>query len=182
MSAAAATGFGVAPIGRALLDDPVAFLSAEHARQLALLAHLERLLRAPGARGARVMAQALLGWLQRELPMHVADEELSLYPRLRQHDPAGLLARLSADHRREAPLAAETTRLLRAVARGEVPPRGSPGAAAEFAQMLRRHLEFEEAEVMPLARAALSAETRRRLATEMAARRLAGDARCPTEA
>uniref|UniRef100_UPI0022EA7093 hemerythrin domain-containing protein n=1 Tax=Falsiroseomonas oryzae TaxID=2766473 RepID=UPI0022EA7093 len=108
MTAPAVPGFGVAPLAQALIADPVAFLSAEHARQLVLLAHLERLARAPAARGARVMAQALLRWLTQELPLHIADEEHSLYPRLRPHDAAGALERLAAEHQRDARLAAAT--------------------------------------------------------------------------
>ena len=64
----------VAPLQRALLEDPLAFLSAEHARQTVLLGHLERVARAPLARAARVLAAMLLGWLTVELPTIDASE------------------------------------------------------------------------------------------------------------
>ncbi|MGG5811148.1 hemerythrin domain-containing protein [Falsiroseomonas sp. CW058] len=181
MSTLLAPAFGVAPLARALLEDPVAFLSAEHGRQMALLSHLERLVRAPAARGARVMAQALLRWLGDELPLHIADEECSLYPRLRALDQGGTLDRLSADHRRDARLAATTMGALRRMAAGEEAGQRELDAAVEFARLHRRHLELEEATIMPLARDGLSAETKASLAREMATRRgLAGGDTCPT--
>lgn len=178
---AVAPAFGVAPLGAALLDDPVAFLSAEHARQFALLSHLERLARAPGARGARMMAQALLRWLEMELPLHIADEERSLHPRLRPHDATAALRRLSAEHERDARLVAPVVAGLRQLAAGALAGGGFAGATGTFARLHRQHLAFEEAVVRPLARAVLTPEAARELAAEMAARRgLTKDGTCPT--
>lgn len=163
--------FGVAPLRAALLEDPLAFLSAEHGRQMALLAHLERLARAPRARAARVMAQALLRWLTEELPVHVADEEHSLYPRLRRHG-AALVDRLLAEHARDARLVAGTVAGLRAIAAGERVPEAFPGDAAAFARRHRQHLGLEEAVVvMELSRKTLTREEQARLGEEMARRR-----------
>lgn len=162
--------FGVAPLRAALLEDPIAFLSAEHGRQMALLGHLERLARAPRGRAARVMAQALLRWLTEELPVHVADEEHSLYPRLRRHD-AALVDRLSAEHERDARLAESAIKALRAVAAGEDVPAASLEDAAAFARLHRRHLELEEATVMKLSRGMLTREEKADLAGEMLRRR-----------
>lgn len=171
----AAEIFGVAPLHATLLEDPVAFLSAEHARQMALLGHLERLARAPRAKAARVMAQALLRWLTEELPVHIADEEHSLYPRLRRHD-AALVDRLSAEHERDARLAEGTIKALRALAAGEDIPAAALEDAAAFARLHRRHLELEEATVMQLSRGMLTREEQADLAGEMVRRRgLIGD-------
>jgi iron-sulfur cluster repair protein YtfE (RIC family) len=164
-------GFGVAPLASGLLADPVAFLSAEHARQMALLGHLDRLVRAPMARGARMMAQVLLRWLTEELPVHIADEERSLYPRLRPHDTAGTIHRLSGEHRRDARLVAEVVRGLRDLAVGGHVGRAFLSAAADFVRGHRQHLELEEAAVAPLARAVLDADAMAALALEMAERR-----------
>lgn len=179
---AAPATFGVAPLRQALLADPIAFLSAEHARQMALLGHLERLARAPTARGARVMAGVLLRWLREELPLHIADEERSLYPRLQPHDARGTVPRLSAEHRRDAELAATCLLGLRAIAGGAQAGQGFQPSATEFARLHRRHLDLEEETVMPLAREVITGEALRALATEMAARRgILGDETCPTE-
>jgi hemerythrin-like domain-containing protein len=172
--------FGIAPLRRALMADPIAFLQAEHARQLALLGHLERLARAPAARGARVMAGVLLRWMEEDLPMHVADEEASLHPRLRPHDAGGALALLAAEHRRDAALVAACLPGLRAIAAGRPAaagfgPAGFVAGVAAFLRLHRQHLDAEDRTIMPLARAVIDGDGLRAMATEMAARRgLAG--------
>lgn len=164
-------GVHVAPLQAALLEDPLAFLWAEHARQRVLLGHLERIARAPEARGARQLASALLHWLTRELPTHIADEELSLYPRLRAHDSSGILARLSREHARDRAPARRLVGDLARVAAGERPGAGFVEEALRFAAHHRAHLATEEREVTPLARRALDPSATAALAAEMAERR-----------
>ncbi len=164
-------GAHVAPLQAALLQDPVSFLSAEHARQTVLLGHLERVARDPVRRGARVLAAALLGWLTTELPLHIADEERSLYPRLAGHDRNGVLPRLQQDHRRDQAAMAELLHGLRCAALGQMPGPEFGRTARDFASGHRRHLQLEEAEVTPLAHAVLDAAQLRALAAEMLQRR-----------
>ncbi|MBX6372760.1 MAG: hemerythrin domain-containing protein [Acetobacteraceae bacterium] len=161
----------VAPIQAALLDDPLAFLSAEHARQAVLLAHLERVAREPQARAARSLAVALLRWLTCELPLHIADEERSLYPRLAAFDETGLLEALRAEHRHDRRLIADIAAGLRRVAGGRAPEPGFAEAAREFAAGHRRHLIREETALTPLARRCLAPNSMATLAAEMSARR-----------
>jgi hemerythrin-like domain-containing protein len=161
----------VAPIQAALLADPIAFLWAEHARQRVLLGHLERIARAPAARGARALAAALLQWLRHELPTHLADEEQSLYPRLAPHDSRGVLARLSAEHERDRYSARDVVQSLASLAEGAAPGAGFTQVALRFAADHRRHLAWEEAEVTPLARRALDEDATAALAEEMLHRR-----------
>ena len=171
MGGTASPGFGVAPLSADLLDDPVAFLAAEHVRQTVLLAHLERLARRPGAPAASSMAQGLLHWLSEELPLHIADEEASLYPRLAPHDADGILATLSAEHRRDAQLVAGALHTLRGIAAGEPQQTEALSAILAFVQLHREHLAVEEARIMPLARAVLTPAARLALAGEMTVRR-----------
>ena len=161
----------VSPLHPSLLADPVAFLSAEHGRQTVLLAHLERVARDRLSRGARSLAQALIVWLTQELPVHICDEERSLYPRLRALDTGGLLERLQTDHLQERRTIAAVVEGLRAVAEGRVPAAGFADAACAFVEGHRRHLKIEEESVMPLARRVLTAASRAMLAEEMAHRR-----------
>jgi hemerythrin-like domain-containing protein len=166
-----ASGAHVAPIQAALLDDPVAFLAAEHARQTVLLGHLERVVRDPQARAAKELAAALLRWLTHELPVHIADEERSLYPRLAAFDTTGVLDRLQDDHRRDQRLVSEVAAGLRRAAEGRVPGPRFAAAALEFAANHRAHLALEESAVTPLARHRLAPDAVASLAAEMAARR-----------
>lgn len=168
---AARGGAFVAPLQRALLGEPLAFLAAEHARQTVLLAHLERIAQDPNARAARGVAGPLLTWLTEELPLHLADEEQSLYPRLRPHDTAGVLGRLTADHRRDRLMVGKVIEGLRRLAAGRPVQEGFAVAALGFAALHRRHLELEETGLAPLARRCLTAEALAALAAEMAERR-----------
>ncbi len=169
----AGTGGGadVAPLQAALLDDPLDFLSAEHARQTVLLGHLERVARDPQGRTARELAAALLRWVTEELPLHVADEERSLYPRLARFDTEGMLARLCEDHRRDHALAALVGAGLRRLSAGRAPGPGFAGEALKFVANHRAHLALEEARLAPLARRGLMPEEVAALAAEMSARR-----------
>lgn len=161
----------VAPLRAALLADPIAFLSAEHARQTVLLSHLERVVRAPRARGARALAAALLEWLTCDLPVHIADEEASLYPRLQPHDREGVLARLSQEHQRDRAAVQAVVAGLGQVIAGAAPEGGFAEAASAFIAGHRAHLALEEAAVTPLAQQVLAPDGIAALAAEMAARR-----------
>ncbi|SDE25954.1 Hemerythrin HHE cation binding domain-containing protein [Belnapia rosea] len=171
--AAAQGGAGarVAPLQAALLDDPVAFLSAEHARQTVLLGHLERVACAPLGRAARGLAAMLLGWLTAELPIHIEDEERSLYPRLAAHDASGVLPTLQARHREDRNAVGAVLAGLRCVAAGEEPDGDFTAAALAFVSGHRRHLALEEEAVTPLAHRVLAPEALSALADEMARRR-----------
>lgn len=166
-----AAGARVAPLQAALLDDPVAFLSAEHARQTVLLGHLERVARAPLGRAARGLAAMLLGWLTAELPVHIEGEERSLYPRLAAHDASGVLRTLQAQHREDRNAVRAVLAGLRRAAAGKAPGADFTPAALAFASGHRRHLALEEAAVTPLARRVLDGDALASLADEMARRR-----------
>lgn len=157
-----------------LLTDPLAFLSAEHARQRALLGHLERL--AGNRTGSRIaIARALAAWLACELPMHLQDEEESLYPRL--GDAARAATRsLVSESVATAALRDQLRADLAHIATGHRPSERFAGAAREFVAAYRRRLAREELDVMPAACRNLSIADRAGIAREMAARRSYGEA------
>ncbi|WP_198374601.1 hemerythrin domain-containing protein [Neoroseomonas rubea] len=158
----------------ALLADPLGFLSAEHARQRALLGHLERFARNPARPGRVAMARALAAWLAKDLPLHLRDEEESLFPRL-PDGIAALVGTLAAEGRAAARQCAMLQADLLAIARGQpVPARFLP-AALHFAAAYRRHLAVEEADLLPAARRSLNTTERDAIAREMAARRDQGE-------
>lgn len=157
-----------------LLADPLAFLSAEHARQRALLGHLERL--AGNRTGSRIaIARALSAWLACELPLHLQDEEESLYPRLDGIARAASRS-LVSESAATAALRAQLRTELAHIATGHRPSERFAGAVREFVAAYRRRLAIEELDVMPTACRNLSSADRAGIAREMAARRSYGAA------
>lgn len=155
-----------------LLSDPLAFLSAEHARQRALLGHLERL--AGDRTGSRIaIARALAAWLACELPLHLRDEEDSLYPRLGGAARAATRG-LVEENRVTAALRSELRADLAEIAAGHRASERFAAAAQEFVTGYRRHLAIEELKVMPRAGRDLSSTDRAVIAREMMARRCRG--------
>ncbi len=113
------------------------------------------------------------------LPLHVADEDLSLAPRLRQLDlPAAAyraMAEMTRQHEEIELLLGTLTarwRFLRDLPEAHVAllPRLRPDTE-RLAELLARHLELEERELFPLARERLPASSIEALAAEMRARR-----------
>lgn len=154
-----------------LLADPLAFLAAEHARQRALLGHLERL--AGDRAGPRMaIARALAAWLACELPLHLRDEEDSLYPRLGA--AAAATRDLIAQNRDSSSLRSRLRADLGLIAAGHRPPEGFAAAVRDFVAAYRRHLATEEHEVMPAAARTLDGHDRAVIAREMLARRSPG--------
>lgn len=153
-----------------LLDDPLGFLSAEHARQRAVLGHLERLARIRAGPARTAMARALAGWLLRDLPLHLRDEEESIYPRL-PTEASDLAGSLAGENRTAAGLRAQLHAELLRIARGQEPSEPFASAALRFAAAYRRHLALEDGELMPAARRSLGIAACRAIAREMATRR-----------
>jgi hemerythrin-like domain-containing protein len=158
----------------ALLEDPLGFLSAEHTRQRAVLGHLDRLARSLAGPSRTAMARALAAWLAADLPLHLRDEEDSVYPRL-PPDAAGLTGSLAGENRASEPQRALLHGELVDIARGHEPSGRFAEAALHFVAQYRRHLAIEELNLMPAARRALGVVACRAIAREMAARRGHGE-------
>jgi hemerythrin-like domain-containing protein len=103
----------------------------------------------------RAAAERVRRYLVEALPLHVADEEQELLPRLRGRsvEVDAALATMHGEHREHDPLVARMIAACEAVdatAVGEV--------IALLAPALRAHLEVEEAVVFPALRALPAAE------------------------
>lgn len=119
-----------------------------------------------------------LRYFQQAAPRHVADEEESLFPRLRQSGSGAAidtLRRLERDHQAIEPWHAELDRLGREwLADGRL----DVVAARRFEDLARRlqkvylpHIALEDGELFPQARQALDVEQLKAIGAEMAARR-----------
>ncbi len=158
-------------------DDPLGMLVACHRRIERELATLDRLQRHLPEHGcdedARIAARAVLKYFDGPAPNHHADEEESLFPRLRGAAGGGagaLIDDLLRDHqaldsrwRRLRPLLAG----IAAGARSNLSPKQVDDLRAVYAT----HIAREEGALIPLAADALDAEALRQIGQEMAARR-----------
>jgi hemerythrin-like domain-containing protein len=169
----------IEPIDPRLIAEPIEFIFAEHYRQRAMLNLIEQV--ADGelsVEARRRVAGMALGFLARDLALHVLDEEQDLFPLLQRRARPGdrmiaVLAQFAAEHAADEMLAQELAAGLAAMA-GRGPAAPSPefrACARLFTQAQRRHLAWENAVVLPLARERLTAADLRDLARRMAARR-----------
>lgn len=123
-------------------------------------------------------AQAVLRYYTIALPLHEADENDSIYPRLHKRLPAGALAEANenmiAQHRTIDALVARLVPLWREIA-------AHPARQKEFESLLdnteelqntwRSHLQLEEEQVVPAMRQYLAASELEVVRREMRARR-----------
>ncbi len=124
---------------------------------------------------------AALRYFREAAPKHTADEEESLFPRLRAVETAraelGDLERLEADHDRADRLHAEADALGRAWLQDGALPADRAARfreiAADLAELYRAHIDIEDNRLFPLAARLLPMETQQEIGREMAARRIA---------
>jgi len=167
-------------------DNPLDQISQEHLRQREVCATLDRLagLETPDPD----MAAGVLPHFDTLLARHVHDEEDDLFPLLRQSSEPGddindTLDRLARKHRVSLEMAVGVRDILRVMVRDNaLPDIDGTAALAGFAAHERRHLIVENAIVLPLARARLTAADLVRLRTRMEHRRRSGGANKPGDA
>ncbi len=161
---------------------PIEFLFAEHDRQLVVCAALDRLAGDCAAADARDNAAFALGYLERELPLHIADEEESLFPLLKRRADTddgidAILAILNDEHAADHAYHRKLLEPLRAIAAGRAPADAVAFAhmARAFSVFQRRHLAWENGTVLPLARKRLTAADQAAMGDAMADRRVPTD-------
>ncbi len=167
-------------------SDPTGLLSDCHRRIEMFLATLERLavvIDRPPASDTRAALEAALRYFRESAPKHTADEEESLFPRLRQmHLPdieraIERLEPLEHDHILAGSLHAEVEELgQRYLAAGSLESTGVETfrkAVAALVAIYKEHIKIEDDVVFPLAARFLSSAARASIAAEMADRRKA---------
>ena len=167
----------IEPLPPELVHEPLNWLFAEHYRHRQLCRLLERV----GAATVllREEADEVLLFLQRDMPLHLIDEEDDLFPLLRRRclpgdDLGPMLGTLSADHRDDLERTLRLVAVLaHAVAEGSPPghDRESRRLFTDFALHERRHIALENAVILPIARLRLTADDLKALSRRMAARR-----------
>ena len=157
---------------------PLEFVLAEHTRQRRVCDWLQGFLDDAEASLATAQARSLLSYLTEDLPDHTLDEESDLFPMLlrrcrpqdRVHE---ILAQLSWEHKLDKDLVGFIVADLRRLADGFglANPTRFLSNLRGFAETQRRHLEWEDRVVLPLAQKRMSAEDLVQMGCNMAARR-----------
>ena len=130
---------------------------------------------------ARTALEASLKYFREAAPKHTADEEESLFPRLRKMQDAEVEAAIRAldplehEHRRADLLHAQVDQLGRQwLEAGPLPPTDAERfrtGVAQLASIYKEHIRIEDEVVFPLAGRVLSSQDKAAIASEMAARR-----------
>jgi len=164
--------------------DPTGLLSDCHRRVEMFLGTLKAIAQTidspPTGETSRALESAL-HYFEQAAPKHTADEEESLFPRMRQiqhpevQSAVSRLEQLEEEHRWAAPLHTRVARLgAQYLAAGSL---SSPEveefrkAVASLASMYKEHIRFEDQLVFPLAVRMLSDADKSAIADEMAGRR-----------
>ncbi|MGE5110641.1 MAG: hemerythrin domain-containing protein [Acidobacteriaceae bacterium] len=178
--------------------DPTGLLSDCHRRIetfLETLAAVGKVMHEPPSADTARALQTALVYFRQAAPKHTADEEESLFPRLRGREEAELksalstLDRLEKDHEAVSPLHAEVERLaetyLETGSLSASDVQAFQTAVARLQETYREHIRVEDFTVFPLAARLLSDSDKSAFAQEMAARRkvplLGIDAAKPSE-
>ncbi len=168
-------------------SDPTGLLSDCHRRIEMFLGSLDaiaKVIDSPLTDETRRALDSALRYFREAAPKHTADEEESLFPRLRQvsHPDVQLalatLDELENDHRWAAPLHAEVEILgQRYLSEGSLSAREAEEfreAVAKLTSMYQQHISVEDDVVFPMAAQLLSRAERAAIADEMASRRKVG--------
>ena len=163
--------------------DPIQFIYNEHERLRLCCNELVALAHDPFMLDAMDTAQTIQDYLTLRLPLHIADEEKSLFRLLRRcstldDDVVPTLVILVAEHRADIESGRPLLTPVRAIAAGRKPP--DPVQFLHYAHafriLQRRHQAMENNDVLPLALERLGPDEIAELRANMLARRGLGAA------
>ena len=161
--------------------DALDLISRDHSRQLKICEILEDCGQSLVEESNQTLVSALTCFLREDLPRHIRDEEHGLFPLLKKNveeDASfrAILKQLQADHEFDEDLVDFILTDLDVLGRGHKLANSQRLMINihAFAFGLRRHIEWEESVVMPLAREALKPEDLKTLGQQMVRHRWAG--------
>ena len=142
------------------LENPLDFIAEDHMREREVCALIDRLVSAASLQDADI--HQMLAFLGDQLPQHLADEEIDLFPMMLERcnpedEIEKVIGKLHADHGHALADAPAIVALIQSVSAA------SPALSdddcqqmAAFAHHARRHLILENAVILPIARARLT--------------------------
>lgn len=142
--------------------NPLDAIADDHMREREICALIDQL--AGGAALEETAIDQMLVFLEHALPHHLADEEIDLFPMmLARCDPEEeietVITKLQTDHRHAFADAPAIAALIRENRTGDtvISPEDAE-RMTRFAHQARRHLILENAVILPIARARLTAD------------------------
>lgn len=167
-------GWEIAPLPVDLLDFPLDYLVADHLRQRQAADLLQRI-----AQGEIPKAgiQSVIKFLTGDFALHVADEEVGLFPIMKQQctpedNIDALLNDLAAEHKEDEASIEKTIAILGVLSKGAELEPEQKDQLWRFAEHIRRHLAFENAILIPIARVRLNEAALKLLSGIMRERRV----------
>lgn len=157
------------------LENPLDFIVEDHMREREVCALIDRLAATLPVESAEL--QMMLAFLKKQLPQHLADEEIDLFPlMLERCDPEeeikSVIDKLESDHAHAIADAPAITALIEANKTGATAFSDTACAQmTEFATHARRHLILENAIILPIARARLTRDDLQTMRSHMLERR-----------
>jgi len=144
---------------------PLEQIEAEHSFQLELLTNLEHIIKAEGSEKLTRLAPKLLEFFANDFARHMEHEERGLFPILKKRcrpsdDLEMIVNQLSYEHGLDRDLVDFLLTDLEKIAHGlhhAIPARFNINAQA-FIETQRRHIEWENRIVLPLAKKRLTEE------------------------
>jgi hemerythrin-like domain-containing protein len=142
------------------VKNPLDFITEDHMRERKVCAFIDRLAATlPVGPEERNM---MVAFLNEQLPQHLADEEIDLFPLMRkrcepEEEIDKVIDKLESDHGHALADAPAIAALIEAIQTDVIEFSASVCAQmAEFAYHARRHLNLENAIILPIARTRLT--------------------------
>nr|WP_281269684.1 hemerythrin domain-containing protein [Aestuariispira insulae] len=162
------------------LIEPLDLFREDHARHMKICDALVERVEDFASGNEPAMLLSAMSFFRDELPRHIRDEEDSLFPLLERHEDYApqirkVIKQLRKEHEFDDDLVSFILSDLEVLARGHSLPNPTRLVIniRAFSEGLRRHSNWEEAVVLPLADQYLSREEKLELQSNMAARRIA---------
>ena len=148
----------IEPMPPDLIDAPLDFIFAEHLRQREAATILLAI--ADGDFSEEGVGE-LVKFLKTDFALHIGDEEIVLFPILRQRclpedNIDAVIARLQEEHREDENIVEDVIETLEARLRGGALSRIGTRRLRLFAEHIRQHLALENGVLLPIARVRLS--------------------------
>lgn len=157
-----------------VLDNPLDFIAEDHMREREVCALIDRIVSAAALQNADI--HRILTFLEAQLPQHLADEEIDLFPMmLKRCDPEDeiekVIDKLHQDHGHAVTDALAIIAVIQSAAIPSELSEEDRQRLTDFAYQSRRHLILENAIILPIARGRLTPDDLAEMKQHMLERR-----------